>query len=228
MKAFLLAAGLGKRLRPLTLQQPKPLIEVGGCSLVEHHLLKLKLAGICEVVINTHWLAEELRQRLGDGSSYGVDIHWSHEPELLETGGGIYKARDMLGEAPFLLASADIYSELDYRQLLQTSVPPEGAHLVLVPNPEHNPGGDFELQAGQVRRKGVGGACATYSGIAMVSGAWVQQWQPATDAFPLVDPFWQAADAGQLTGQLYEGCWTDVGTPQRLHSLRAKLAASCS
>lgn len=227
MKAFLLAAGFGKRLQPLTLECPKPLIQVGQHPLIVHHLLKLADAGIKQVAINSHWLAEKMQSELGDGSRWQMEITWFHEPELLETGGGLYNAREWLGDEPFLLASADLYSDLDYRHLAGHKLADLDAHLVLVPNPAHNPRGDFVLQDHHIANFAQGekpaGLALTYSGLAVINGAWVRSWKPAQPRFPLVEYLWKSADQNRLSGEKYEGLWTDVGTPERLHRLRQEL-----
>ena len=146
MKAFLLAAGFGKRLLPLTNTTPKPLIEVDGVPLIVRHILRLKEVGVTEFIINTHWLAEKLHQALGDGSSLGVRIQWSDEDHILETGGGIKKALPLLGNDPFILVSSDTWTDFDFNLLIDDFSSQEVlARLVLVENPEHNFCGDFAM-----------------------------------------------------------------------------------
>jgi MurNAc alpha-1-phosphate uridylyltransferase len=148
MRAMILAAGLGKRLRPLTERLPKALVEVGGKPLIEHHIEKLAAAGIRELVINVSWLGEQLERRLGQGGRLGVEIRWSREPEPLETGGGIRRALALLGSRPFVLISADVWSDYDYGRLPRTLEDGATAHLILVPNPPHHPAGDYRLRGG--------------------------------------------------------------------------------
>ena len=230
MKAFLLAAGKGKRLRPLTETTPKPLIEVAGEPLIVRHISRLKEAGVSEFIINTHWLAEKLQQALGDGSAMGVQIHWSHEETLLETGGGLKKALPLIGSEPFILVSADIWTDFDYRQLA-TSPLPEGdvARLVLVDNPDYYPTGDFILDeapqsAGypNIRMPDGNSLTYTYSGIALLDPEWISSWQLGR-AFPLREPLFAAIENNRLSGLHHQGVWTDVGSTERLEAIRGLL-----
>lgn len=223
MRAMILAAGLGKRLRPLTERLPKALVEVGGKPLIEHHIEKLAAVGIRELVINVSWLGEQLERRLGQGGRLGVDIRWSHEPEPLETGGGIRQALALLGSRPFALISADVWSDYDYGCLPRTLEGGTNAHLILVPNPPHHPMGDYRLTAdGRVRGAEAGQPSLTFSGIAVVAPALVQGF-PAGATFPLRDALASALVAGAVCGEVHGGRWSDVGTPQRLADLRAVL-----
>ena len=154
---MVLAAGRGERMRPLTDEQPKPLLRVGGKRLIEYHLERLSAAGFREVVINTGWLGDKIEAALGTGGQFGLSITYSHErPEALETGGGIFNALPLLGSAPFLLVNGDVWTDIDFGALRRD--PPEGslAHLVLVPNPPQHARGDFLLENGRrVRRRGI-------------------------------------------------------------------------
>lgn len=223
MKAFLLAAGFGKRLLPLTNTTPKPLIEIGGVPLIVRHIQRLKEAGVSEIIINTHWLAEKLHQALGDGSDLGVSIQWSNEDHILETGGGIKKALPMLGEDPFVLVSADTWTDFDFNVLTSNLSSEKGlARLVLVENPEHNPCGDFALdkQKGCIRMPADTDKTYTYSGIALLSPSWVESWQYGSSAYPLREPLICAIENEQISGVLHSGIWNDVGSPERLQSMR--------
>ncbi len=226
MKAFLLAAGLGKRLRPLTDHLPKPLVEVAGKPLIQWHIEKLRDAGIGELVINCHWLGELLQARLGDGRDLDVAIRWSFEPELLDTGGGIRAALPLLGtEQPFALVSADCWTDLSYQWLTETDLQGALAQLMMVPNPEFHPAGDFGLDAqGWLRPRGLGMRDLTYSGIGLIDPSWVAQWEAPAPIFPLIQPLAQAIGQGRVRGALLQGHWTDVGTPQRLQELQYYLA----
>lgn len=221
MKAMVLAAGRGERLKPLTDTTAKPLIPVAGEPLVAHQLRALARAGIAEVVMNVSWLAPQVVSALGDGGAWGVRIDYSEEPwPALETGGGIFRALPLLGEAPFLLVNGDVWTDLDPGRLkLEAGML---AHLVLVPNPDHNPGGDFGL----VSRRVVADAepRLTYSGIAVLDPALFAGCRPGR--FPLAPLFAEAARAGRVSGELHEGEWLDVGTPERLQALRERLARS--
>lgn len=224
MKAFILAAGLGKRLRPLTNAQPKPLIEVGGLPLILWHINKLRDAGITDLVINAHWLADQLMSFLGDGEKFGVTIRWSHESVLLDTGGGISAALPLLGDDPFALISADIWSDFDYSYLPRVELGSNLARLIVVPAPDFAPQGDFVLAGnGQLALSDCEGIKATYSGISVLEPAWVKSWNEGLEAFALTEPLMRAVTEGQVKAELHRGRWTDVGTPERLAQLRQEI-----
>ncbi|WP_069384604.1 N-acetylmuramate alpha-1-phosphate uridylyltransferase MurU [Halomonas caseinilytica] len=215
MKAMILAAGLGTRMRPLTDHCPKPLLEAGGKPLIVHHLERLAHAGIRELVINVSYRAEQIVDALGDGSAFGVSIAWSHETTPLETGGGIRQALPLLGDEPFLLVNGDVWCDLDpatLPSLLGTDL----ARLVLVDNPDHHRDGDFLLDANGRVREGPGPRL-TYAGIAQLDPALVADRYEG--AFALA-PLLRAAMADdRVTGHHHRGQWVDVGTPERLASL---------
>lgn len=213
MKAMILAAGRGERLRPLTDHTPKPLIQAAGKSLIEYQIEALARAGIQKIIINHAYLGEQIERQLGDGSRWDVAIHYSPEPEALETGGGIFKALPLLGDAPFLVVNGDIWTDFDYSQL-QLS---EGdlAHLVLTKNPLHNLSGDFVLQHGRVIETEA--ARYTFSGIGIYHPSLFAGC--SVGAFPLAPLLRQAIDAGVVSGEYFTGDWIDVGTPQRLEEL---------
>ena len=218
MKAMILAAGLGKRMRPLTDHCPKPLLPVADKPLIVHHLERLKRAGIEEVVINVSYRAEQIMAALGDGSAHQLRIHWSQEASPLETGGGIQKALPLLGEAPFLLINGDVWCELDPAWL--TPLAGDLARLVLVDNPEHHPEGDFALDmAGRAHTSGE--PRLTFSGISLIDPALVAD-QPE-EAFKLAPHLRTAMQAGRVGGLHHRGVWVDVGTPERLQTLDAWL-----
>lgn len=214
MRAMILAAGRGERLRPLTDAVPKPLLEVHGQPLIAHHLEKLAAAGFREVVINLAHLGDQIRDTLGDGSGWGLNIHYSQEPEgALDTGGGIRQALPMLGDAPFAVVNGDVYSAYPLARL--RAVKCDQAHLVLVPNPEHNPGGDFVLRGGYVGLTGE--PMYTFSGISVYH----PRFFDATSAgrFSVKPMLRAAAAAQQVTGEIYRGTWHDIGTIERLQAL---------
>jgi MurNAc alpha-1-phosphate uridylyltransferase len=214
MKAMILAAGRGERMRPLTDSTPKPLLKIGGRTLVEHHLLRLKAAGISDIVINVAWLRHQIMEFLGDGSRFGVSIVYSDEGDsALETGGGIAKALPLLGHEPFWVVNGDVYAAYNFNH----PGLPAGtlAHLVLVPNPEHNTGGDFALLEGKIQNTGE--SLLTYSGIALMRSG-LLAGSPG-GAFPLAPWLRRAADNDALTGELLTDTWSDVGTPERLRAL---------
>ncbi|AOA07959.1 MULTISPECIES: N-acetylmuramate alpha-1-phosphate uridylyltransferase MurU [Pseudomonas] len=212
MKAMILAAGKGERLRPLTLHTPKPLVRAGGVPLIEYHLRALAVAGFTDIVINHAWLGQQIEDHLGDGSQLGVRIQYSPEGEPLETGGGIFQALALLGDTPFAVVNGDIWTDYDFAALRQ---PLTGlAHLVLVDNPAHHPDGDFSLCAGQVQERVAGADTLTYSGIAVLHP---ELFRGCTaGAFKLAPLLRKAMAAGQVTGERLQGHWVDVGTHERL------------
>jgi MurNAc alpha-1-phosphate uridylyltransferase len=215
MKAMILAAGRGERLRPITDHTPKPLIEVGGQTLIERHLRALAMAGIEEVIVNLAWQGEKIRERLGRGDGYGLTIRYSQEPAgALETAGGVRHALPLIGEAPFVLLSADALTDFPIETLAHVALP-EFGHLVLVDNPPHHPAGDFGLSDGLVTRDA---PHYTYSGVGIFRPQPFARLAPGPGA---LRPLFEAAiDAGQLGGQHYRGQWLDVGTPERLEQAR--------
>ncbi|MBT3308372.1 MAG: nucleotidyltransferase family protein [Gammaproteobacteria bacterium] len=219
MKAMILAAGRGERMRPLTDHTPKPLLQVKGKRLIEYHLQALAAAGITEVVINYGWLGQQIPAALGDGSRYGISIHYSPEPsEALETGGGITQALPLLGEEPFIVVNGDLFTDYPFARLIEA--PASSAHLVLVDNPQHHPQGDFVLQAGQITDYGgrSGAEQLTYSGIARFDPTFFDSGR--SGRFPLAPMLFDAVDRGILSGEQYRGQWSDVGTPERLEILQ--------
>jgi MurNAc alpha-1-phosphate uridylyltransferase len=221
VKAMVLAAGRGERMRPLTDRTPKPLLEVGGRRLIEYHLLALARAGFRDVIINTAWLGDQLPVVLGDGSRYGLTIEYSHErPAALETGGGIFNALPRLGPAPFLVVNGDTWSDVDFAPLRL----PSGslAHLVLVDNPPQHSRGDFALVDGRICERGAG-KTYTYSGIGIFRPEFFDGCAPGK--FPMLPLFNRAIAAGTLTGVHHRGEWHDIGTPERLAALDNDLRA---
>ena len=217
MKAMILAAGKGERLRPLTLHTPKPLICAGGVPLIEYHLRALAAAGFTEIVINHAWLGQQIEDHLGDGSRFGVSIRYSPEGEPLETGGGIFKALPFLGAEPFAVVNGDIWTDYDFAALRQ---PLAGlVHLVLVDNPAHHTSGDFSLNDGQVQDGVPGADTLTYSGIAVLHPVLFKGC--TAGAFKLAPLLRKAMAAGQVTGERLQGHWVDVGTHERLAEVEA-------
>ena len=222
MRAMVLAAGRGERMRPLTDEQPKPLLQVGGKRLIEYHLERLSAAGFREVVINTGWLGDKIEAALGTGGQFGLAISYSHErPEALETGGGIFKALPLLGSAPFLLVNGDVWTDIDFGALRRE--PPEGslAHLVLVPNPPQHARGDFLLTNGVVSEGE--GSRQTYSGVGIIRTQLFAGCQPGK--FPLLPLLRRAIAERALSGELHAGRWYDIGTTERLAALDAQLTS---
>lgn len=223
MKVMILAAGFGKRMQPLTLRTPKPLLTVGGRSLIGWHLQRLAQQGFTEVVINHHHLGGQLEQALGDGRRWGLRIRWSPEAQLLETGGGIRQALPLLGDAPFAVINADIWTDYDFSRL--PSVLPDGVlgHLVLVPAAAHVPQGDFTLDEQDRAGLESHGPRHTFSGISVLDPALFDGVPPGPRPLPgLLRP---AMAEGRIRGELFRGRWYDIGTPERLAALDAELQA---
>ena len=261
MKVMILAAGAGRRMRPLTDVTPKPLLEVAGKPLIEHHIARLGAAGFTEIVVNVSHLGQQLVDFLGDGSQWQVANSISAEQTPLETAGGIIQALPHLGDAPFLLVNGDVFTDYPFAQLREMAPAERGAHIVLVPNPAHRPGGDFLLSDRRVKNSPVAaensgatenvaqkqaslsevnqstdthyvsalaqgstssviGGSATYSGIGVYDPAMFHDCVPGKRPLkPLLD---SAIADGTLTGELYQGVWEDVGTPERLTALNRR------
>ncbi|MFM4707012.1 N-acetylmuramate alpha-1-phosphate uridylyltransferase MurU [Aeromonas caviae] len=219
MKAMILAAGRGERMRPLTDLLPKPLLAAGGKPLIVHHIEKLKAAGVTTLVINHAWLGHKLVAALGDGSALGVSIHWSAEESALETAGGIVQALPLLGSEPFLVINGDTWLDLDYRALVNQPLGDDLAHLWLVPNPPQHPQGDFSLQAGRV----LDTPALTFSGVGLYHpAAFAGLPSGARKLAPLLRD-WMAL--GRVGGSLLAGEWRDIGTVDRLRELDEQLLA---
>ncbi|HDN9006603.1 MULTISPECIES: N-acetylmuramate alpha-1-phosphate uridylyltransferase MurU [Aeromonas] len=219
MKAMILAAGRGERMRPLTDLLPKPLLAVGGKPLIVHHIEKLKSAGVTELVINHAWLGHKLVESLGDGSALGVTIHWSAEESALETAGGIVQALPLLGSEPFLVINGDTWLDLDYHTLVSQPLGDDLAHLWLVPNPPQHPAGDFALQEGRVMDT----PAFTFSGVGLYDpAAFAGLAGGARKLAPLLRD-WMAQ--GRVGGSLLAGEWRDIGTVDRLRELDDQLQA---
>lgn len=214
-RALILAAGRGLRMRPLTDATPKPLLEVGGKRLIEWHLEKLAAAGVREVVINTSHLAEQFPATLGDGARWNLAIRYSDEgPVPLETGGGMRRALQWLGPAPFIAVSADIWSDFDYARL---PAQPKGlAHLVMVRNPDFHPHGDFRLDGDRLHEDG-DGERLTFANIGVYRPEFIADEPDA--AFKLLPLFQRAMRAGALAGERFDGFWRNAGTPAQLAEL---------
>ena len=222
MKAMLLAAGRGERLRPLTDRLPKALVAVAGKPLIGWHLERLAAAGVREAVVNVSHLAEQIVEYAGDGARFGLCIAYSREAAPLETAGGIAQALPLLGTQAFLLVNADIYCDIDFRGLVERTLGSALAHLVLVPNPPHRAQGDFSLAASAV---GNGGTPRyTYAGIALMSPRLVEPVKRG-DKAPLAPLLRSGAAEGRISGELFGGTWQDVGTLERLAELEAQLAS---
>ena len=231
MKAMILAAGRGERMRPLTDHTPKPLLAVGGKPLIVWHLEKLAAAGFRDVVINHAHLGEQIEATLGTGEKWGLTLHYSPEPPgALETAGGIATALPLLGSAPFLVVNGDVWCDVDFAHFCRSTVaqpdicPIAGARLLLVPNPAHHTRGDFSLDGKQVTLER-DGATFTYAGIGIYDPALFRDVPPhqPMKLRPLLDA---AIAAGTLQGDIHSGRWVDVGTPARLAELDQELQSA--
>ncbi len=216
MKAIILAAGRGERMRPLTDSTPKPLIMVGRKRLIEYHLHNLANAGFSDVVINVAWLGQKIIDTLGSGDRYNLNIVYSNEGDkALETGGGIYNALPLLGQS-FLVVNGDIWTDYPFEKLRNINLEAK-AHLVLVNNPEHNSRGDFALSAGRLMDSG--SDKYTYSGLGVYTRAFFETSKNAV--FPLAPMIREGIVQGEISGELYQGRWMDIGTRQRLEELKS-------
>jgi N-acetyl-alpha-D-muramate 1-phosphate uridylyltransferase len=222
MRAMIMAAGRGERMRPLTDTQPKPLLEVGGKPLIRYHLEALAQAGIAEVVINLAWQGELIRRALGDGQRFGVQIRYSEEHEgALETGGGILAALPLLGPAPFLVISGDIWSEFPLASCIDRLADGDLAHFVVVPNPAFREQGDFGLEGGRLLDRA---PRYTYANIGVLRAEFFAGRQPGR--FPLAPLMYEWIRQGRVSGELYGGRWHNLGTPMQLARLDAELRAA--
>ena len=219
MKAMILAAGYGKRLRPLTDHTPKPLITIDGKPLIVHHLEKIAEAGINEVVINLGHLGYKIPEVLGDGSNWKLSIAYSDEgPDPLETGGGMTKALPLLGTDPFLLVNGDVWSDFDFSRQEMKLEAQDLAKLVLVNKPSWREGGDFDLEHGRVRV--TKDPSLLYSGIALYHPSILHG--ASVEKFSIVPRLKIAMEQNRVSGIFHDGAWDDVGTPERLELIRSQ------
>lgn len=216
MKAMILAAGRGERMRPLTDHTPKPLLPVGGKPLIVWHIERLAKADFTEIIINHAHLGQQIEDALGDGKQWGVQIQYSPEKTALETAGGIANALPILGDAPFLVVNGDVFTEIDFAPLQSALVKPNIAHLVMVNNPPQHPQGDFALSNGKLKTEGE--QKLTFSGIGIYSPELFNNVVrgEAAKLAPLLN---DAMAQGLVTAQHYLGTWHDIGTPERLMHL---------
>jgi N-acetyl-alpha-D-muramate 1-phosphate uridylyltransferase len=221
MRAMILAAGRGERMRPLTDMQPKPLLEAGGKPLIQYHIEALAAAGVRDIVINLAWQGELIRHALGAGERFGVQIRYSAEPQgALETGGGILAALPLLGGEPFLVISGDIWSDFPLGSCLGRLAATDVAHFVLVPNPDFHEQGDFGLEDGRVLDRA---PRFTYANIAVLRPEFFAG--RSAGRFPLAPLMFDWIRRGQVGGELYQGRWRNLGTPAQLTQLDAELRA---
>ena len=218
---MILAAGKGTRLAPLTDTTPKPMLALAGKPLIQWQVEALALAGVSDLVINLHHMGGQISAHLGDGSTYGVRIQYSHEKTLLETGGGIVNALPLLNHEPFWLLNGDIWTDFSFTSLPRAPTPPDLAHIVLTPTPEYRERGDFDFDAGRVTGRGND---YVYCGIAalapqLFNGVDIQH-------FSLRDLYFDLIDKHQLSAQVHTGTWHDIGTVEQYQALAAQLASA--
>lgn len=214
MIAMLLAAGKGERLQPITNSTPKPLVEVRGRPLIDYHLERMANASVDTVVINLGWLGEQIMAHVGCGKRYGLRVVYSPEgDDILETGGGVHRALPMLGDDPFVVVNADIFTDMPFPEITLSDA--ESGHLVLLPKPDFRKDGDFELLDGKVRNSDT--PTLTYAGFAVYRPEFFAGCEAGR--FSIVPLMREAADEGRLGGSIYTGVWQDVGTPERLSAL---------
>jgi len=231
LKAMILAAGRGERMRPLTDHTPKPLLQAGGKALIAWHIERLVGAGITELVINHAHLGTQIEQALGDGSRFGATIRYSDEGTALETAGGIAFALPLLGDEPFAVVNGDIYCDYDFARLpalaARMQLNRDSAHLVLVDNPEHNLKGDFLLQNDRVISSALGTqhSALTFSGIGLYRPELFAHIPRGAKA-PLAPLLREQIALGKVSGEHHRGVWVDVGTPQRLEQLDRQLRSA--
>nr|WP_314898614.1 nucleotidyltransferase family protein [uncultured Deefgea sp.] len=227
MKAMILAAGRGERMRPLTDTTPKPLLDVGGTPLIGWHLRRLAAAGLTDVVINHAWLGAQIESTLQGGAAYGVQIQYSPETSALETAAGIARALPLLGDAPFLVVNGDVFTDFDFARLAaaveQLSADGALAHLIVVPKAGYPTGRDLTLRDGLVQPCGENDTPYTFCGLAAYHPAFFSD-VPSDAPMPLLPCMLKAMAAGQVTGECYTGEWLDVGTVERLEFARRLMA----
>lgn len=224
MKAMILAAGLGQRMRPLTDHLPKPMLCVGGKPLLQYHLEALAALGVREVIINLAYLGDKIRAFVGNGAAFGLTVSYSEEPEPLETAGALLHALPLLGKAPFLLINGDVWSDYPLQELASYRLQDdEDAHLILVPNPEFHPQGDFSLNALGRLENNPTLTQFTFGGISLLHPRLISDYPKARPKFPLGEVLRFGITQQRISGVVYRGEWSDVGTPERLAQLDAHL-----
>ncbi|MCW8126888.1 nucleotidyltransferase family protein [Microbulbifer halophilus] len=218
--AMVLAAGFGRRMRPLTDRLPKPMLPVAGKPLIEHAIERLAKVGVRRAVVNLGHLGHRIREHLGDGARWGLEIQYSVEEEPLETAGGILRALPLLGDQPFWVVNGDVWCDFDL-DLWRRRPLPDGCpgRLLMVPNPPHNPGGDFGIDKGLL--SGSASPRYTFAGISWLDPEVLSGYPRARARFGLGEVF--THNEGRLQAELYDGDWCDVGTPERLERLEERL-----
>ena len=226
-KAMILAAGLGQRMRPLTDTLPKPMLSAGGKPLLQYHLEALAAAGITEVIINLAYLGEKIKAFAGKGEGFGLRITYSQEPEPLETAGALLHALPLLGDSPFILLNGDVWTDYPLLALTHHSLRTnQDAHLVLVPNPEFHPEGDFSPDPHGVLEDNSQLQKFTFAGVSLIHPRLIAGYPNQRTKFPLGEVIRHGISRGRISSEIYLGGWSDVGTPDRLAQLNARLSAS--
>lgn len=225
MRAMILAAGRGERMRPLTDRTPKPLLPVAGKPMIQYHIEALAAAGVREIVINLAWLGQQIRAAIGEGSQFGVRIHYSDEGDAaLETGGGVFKALPLLagpsGADPFVVVSGDVWTEYPLQDVQAKLSNADMAHFVVVPNPDFHARGDFGLLDGRLTDSG---ERYTYANIGVMRPEFFAGCQAGK--FPLAPLMFEWIRKGRVSGELYRGVWHNVGTPQQLQQIDQEASA---
>lgn len=224
MKAMILAAGIGQRMRPLTNHLPKPMLPVGGKPLLRYHLEALANIGVRDVVINLAYLGDKIRTFVGNGAAFGVKVSYSEEPEPLETGGALLHALPLLGTEPFLLINGDVWTDYPLENLAAYRLQDdEDAHLILVPNPDFHPNGDFSPNNQGRLENNSEFPKFTFGGISLIHPRLISNYPQRRNKFPLVEALRFGIDHNHISATVYSGGWSDVGTPERLEELDAQL-----
>jgi MurNAc alpha-1-phosphate uridylyltransferase len=223
-KAMILAAGLGQRMRPLTDTLPKPMLSAGGKPLLQYHLEALAKAGITDVVINLAYLGEKIQAFVGTGEQYGLDVFYSKEPEPLETAGALLNALHLLGDDPFILINGDVWTDYPLKNLTHYLLPAsEDAHLILVPNPDFHPLGDFSPNKSGLLENNQHIDKFTFAGISLIHPRLIKYYPQRRKKFPLGEVLKYGINEKRISAEVYDGRWSDVGTPERLALLDTQL-----
>jgi MurNAc alpha-1-phosphate uridylyltransferase len=221
---MILAAGLGQRMRPLTDTLPKPMLSVGGKPLLQHHLEALAKVGVSDVIINLAYLGDKIRAFLGDGERFGLSVRYSEEPEPLETAGALLNALHLLGDEPFLLINGDVWTDYPLAGLTNHTLQEDkDAHLVLVPNPEFHPAGDFSPNAEGKLENNPELEKFTFAGISLIHPRLISAYPHKRQKFPLGEVLRFGIEQNRISAEVYCGNWSDVGTPERLANLDIQL-----
>lgn len=224
--AMILAAGLGQRMRPLTNSLPKPMLSAGGKPLLQYHLEALARTGVSKVIINLAYLGDKIREFVGHGEKFGLDVIYSEEPEPLETAGALLHAIDALGDEPFILINGDVWTDFPLDNLLQRGLGEElDGHLILVPNPDFHPKGDFSPNLAGILENNAALKTFTFAGISLLHPRLIKNYPNKRQKFPLGEVLRYAIERQRLSAEVYIGGWSDVGTPERLSILDKTLSA---